>query len=188
MIKLGLRGIQAKPAEISAIVLRALSDTVRWCSLRQSESFLFRSPDIDPSRILKPPPFPNERTEIEIWIQERYRSFETAVSELNRQRSDLICGMSIPTVDSDQAVYSQGRLLLYFPMETVTDGAAEAVSHGFFDGEDAPPWDTWFWYSNGAILCWIPESKAATVQAGIDANPVDCIHWADWRDLSRLTN
>ena len=51
---------------------------------------------------------------------------------------------------------SQGRLLLYEPLETVDDGAASASSQGFFDVEDAPPWDTWFVYSRGSIFCWSP--------------------------------
>jgi len=79
---------------------------------------------------------------------------------------------------------SQGRLLLYEPLETVDDGAASASSQGFFDVEDAPPWDTWFVYSGGSIFCWVPDSLVQKAQAGIDANPVDCIHWCDWSRLS----
>ncbi len=72
-----------------------------------------------------------------------------------------------------------GRLLLYEPTETVSDGAAQAASRGFFDAEDAPPWDTWFWLKESTIFCWVPESLISDAQAGIDANPVDCIRWAD---------
>jgi len=79
---------------------------------------------------------------------------------------------------------SQGRLLLYEPLETVDDGAAAVSSQGFFDVEDAPPWDTWFVYSGGSIFCWVPNSLVKKAQAGIDANPVDCIHWCDWSRLS----
>jgi hypothetical protein len=71
-------------------------------------------------------------------------------------------------------------------METVSDGAAEASSRGFFDAEDAPPWDTWFWFKENTIFCWVPESLISRAQAGIDANPVDCIRWADWPKLSAL--
>jgi len=72
-------------------------------------------------------------------------------------------------------------------METVDCGAAEAISHGFFDLHDSPPWDTWFWYSEGTILAWVPEGFLNRAQAGIDANPVDCIHWATPRYLEHLT-
>jgi hypothetical protein len=71
------------------------------------------------------------------------------------------------------AAQSNGRLLIYYPEETLQDGAAEFASHGFFDLEDAPPWDTWFLYAGGAILSWVPNSLIESAQAGIDANPVD---------------
>jgi hypothetical protein len=78
---------------------------------------------------------------------------------------------------------SRGRLLLYEPLETVTDGASDSSSRGFFDIEDAPPWDMWFLYSRGSIFSWVPEALAQDAQAGIDANPVDCIHWCHWPKL-----
>jgi len=34
-----------------------------------------------------------------------------------------------------------GRLLGYAPDETVSDGASQDVTSGFFDVEDEPPWD-----------------------------------------------
>ena len=82
-------------------------------------------------------------------------------------------------LDAADAV-SKGRLLVYEPLETVDDGAAEASSMGFFDLHDAPPWDTWFMYLDDAVLCCVPEFAIPRAQNGIDVNPVDCIHWADW--------
>ena len=79
-----------------------------------------------------------------------------------------------------------GKLLLYEFMETVSDGAAAISSRGFFDVEDAPPWDTWFWYAGGTIFCWVPNLLVIDAQAGIDANPVDCIRWAVWSKLPAL--
>ncbi len=90
-------------------------------------------------------------------------------------------------MDHNAATPSQGRILLCFPMETVSCGAAEAASRGFFDAEDVPPWDTWFWYAGQVILCWVPDGFISRAQAGIDANPVDCIHWAKPRDVAHLT-
>jgi hypothetical protein len=75
-----------------------------------------------------------------------------------------------------------GRLLGYGPDETVLDGASEGATHGFFNWEDEPPWDLWLGWmvetSGGQYLVsWIPPSLLKTAQEGIDANPVDCIHW-----------
>jgi hypothetical protein len=39
-----------------------------------------------------------------------------------------------------------GRLLYYQLEETLTEGASETESHGYFDGLDEPSWDTWLYY------------------------------------------
>ena len=72
-----------------------------------------------------------------------------------------------------------GRLLIYNPWENVADGASQVASLGFFDPNDAPPWDTWIHYAEGRLTCWVPEQLIGLVQDGIDANPVECIQWAD---------
>ena len=72
-----------------------------------------------------------------------------------------------------------GKLLLYVPGENLRDGASRYASNGFFDPYDCPPWDIWIQYSDGALISWVPEVLFPLAQAGIDANPVDCIKWAD---------
>lgn len=72
-----------------------------------------------------------------------------------------------------------GRLLLYVPSENVSDGASRYASNGFFDLYDCPPWDTWLQYSRGTLVRWVPEVLIPLAQIGIDANPVECIKWAD---------
>jgi len=73
----------------------------------------------------------------------------------------------------------RGRLLLYVPSENVSDGASRYASNGFFDAYDCPPWDLWLQYSDRTLISWVPEVLFPLAQAGIDANPVDCIRWAD---------
>jgi hypothetical protein len=72
-----------------------------------------------------------------------------------------------------------GRPLLYVPSENVSDGASTYASNGFFDLYDCPPWDTWLQYSRGTLVSWVPEVLIPLAQIGIDANPVECIKWAD---------
>jgi hypothetical protein len=73
----------------------------------------------------------------------------------------------------------RGRVLLYIPCENVSDGASKYASSGFFDAYDCPPWDTWLHYSDRTLMSWVPEILIPLAQAGIDANPVECIKWAD---------
>jgi hypothetical protein len=77
---------------------------------------------------------------------------------------------------------AEGRLLCYAPDETVDDGASEAVTNGFVDIRDEPPWDLWLGYvvetgdrAREYLVCWIPPVFVETVELGIEVNPVACI-------------
>jgi hypothetical protein len=73
-----------------------------------------------------------------------------------------------------------GRLLAYFPVQTITDGASRAGSFGFFDVDDAPPWDTWPvllpyqpppWNGREAapeecLLSWVPAASLRSSRPG----------------------
>jgi hypothetical protein len=186
MIRLGLNdAITTDEIASSPLVALALSQTIAWCELPQTQQSDFRSPQLDPSdglarskQLIEP---------IDAWVKARYEAYEKAITQLVQRRASLLQLMNVP-MPHDTDAPSKGRLLEYFPLETVTCGASEASSRGFFDIDDAPPWDTWFCWVETRILCWIPSTMFNRVEAGIWANPVDCIHWAKGRDLSHLTN
>ena len=162
--------------EPSPLVLQALSETVAWCLRRSLQHDQFRSRELDPSALLKVPPL--GESSIEVWLERKRDSYQSAINAINTNRSALVRDRNIKVAVPAMAE-SKGRLLLYEPLETVTDGASASSSRGFFDIEDAPPWDTWFLYSEGSIFSWVPEALVQNAQAGIDSNPVDCIHWCD---------
>ena len=79
-----------------------------------------------------------------------------------------------------------GRLLAYFPDEELSDGAAEAETNGFFDINNAPPWDTWVALfreprrdrsTADCLVSWVPETFTQSVDRGISVNPEQCIQW-----------
>ncbi|MFN7770031.1 MAG: hypothetical protein ACK5WR_17230 [Planctomycetaceae bacterium] len=79
-----------------------------------------------------------------------------------------------------------GRLLCYFPDDTLSDGAAEHVSDGFFDYFNTPPWDTWVGYFedretryDNYLLSYVPERLVALAEGGILVNPERCILWLE---------
>jgi len=89
-----------------------------------------------------------------------------------------------------------GRLLICRSLEmTLLDGASEAISQGFFDGDDLPPWDTWLWYSITGneesvryLLAWIPPIFLDLAEKGVDCNYFGCFEWVNPDDsLSLLT-
>jgi hypothetical protein len=160
----------------SAAVLQALSETVAWCSSKSPQDDHFRSRELDPSPLLRVSSL--DEVGVEVLIRKMRESYQRAICAINEKRSLMIRKMSIEVADPALAK-PKGKLLLYQPLETVTDGAAASCSHGFFDMNDAPPWDTWFLYSADTIFSWVPESLVQNAQAGIDANPVDCIHWCN---------
>jgi hypothetical protein len=81
----------------------------------------------------------------------------------------------------------EGRLLVYFPDLNLSDGAAEQASGGFFDADNAPPWDTWLSFVDDGegsgldtrfyLIAWVPAAFVELAQAGIDVNPEQCIEW-----------
>jgi hypothetical protein len=168
---------------LSPVLLQTLSETAAWCSQRERLGSSFRSPELDPSAILEMPKFPDDKESIKAWIEVKRDSYRRATQWINQTRSELLKAAGIETLTATDAL-SKIKLLVYEPLETVDDGAAEAASIGFYDLQDAPPWDTWFLYADRAVFCCVPEFSITRAQDGIDANPVDCIHWANWSRLA----
>jgi len=76
---------------------------------------------------------------------------------------------------------------------------AEAVSEGFFDVNNIPPYDTWVWmvrnirtfeyadHEQGEreanyLVAWVPPEFIQLASHGIDCNPERCILWLDTMD------
>lgn len=125
------------------------------------------------------------------------RHRQEVVARLAAQRSELlrVRGLS-PTASLYAAVPLLTKYLLRCTAadESVTDGASEAESEGFFDIQDLPPWDTWLAYivedkkdasaygnqiTRSYLLSWVPPKMEALVTRGIEVNPVNCHEWHD---------
>jgi hypothetical protein len=108
------------------------------------------------------------------------------VSKVVRRRAELLSSVAVPGTVR-QSPDRTGRLLTYNPAENVSDGASRYASKGFFDLYDSPPWDSWISFIDGELISWVPAVLVPLVQAGIDANPVDCIRWTDSRAVTGST-
>lgn len=124
-----------------------------------------------------------------IWGSEAAEAAHTAQVEHRRR---LVAGLSIYRQHlveiaggSANAYKHVGRILCYCPDETLSDGAAHALSEGFLDWDNQPPADTWIGYvprcSRGCVgnflLSWVPDAWVQRVEQGIEVNPEDCLWW-----------
>lgn len=83
---------------------------------------------------------------------------------------------------------------MYFPNADLCDGAAEAVSNGFFDVYNTPPWGTWVAFASDLkikdisyseyLIAWVPPAFIELAATGIMVNPEECIQWLDESSVS----
>lgn len=71
-----------------------------------------------------------------------------------------------------------GKVLLFSPEETLSDGAARYSSKGFFDDDNVPPWDSWVAFFDQYLISWVPSQLVELVNAGVEVNPEQCTLWA----------
>ena len=82
---------------------------------------------------------------------------------------------------------SASRFLVWFPDQTLSDGAAHLETNGYFDADNQPPWDAWLgWISaptirnvslRNMLVAWVPGDLVKLVSAGVDVNPEECLQW-----------
>src|SRR5690242_12115275 len=97
-----------------------LAETVAWCQARvdpAAPALCLRSPKTCP-RVMQP-------------------SYAAGVRDVANNRQ-----IALRPRPSQRRDLAGGRILVYGPDEELSDGAAEAETHGFFDVNNCPPWDT----------------------------------------------
>ncbi len=142
MISLGLSHAEASDGrQPPGEVIRALGEAAAWCTLHPFGTDKLRCSLLDPHTSFSVPTL-NELG-IDAFVKAKREGYKQAVESIQRKRSEWLREAKARPFEPTEA-QSLGRLLLYEGMETVSDGAAEASSHSFYDVEDAPPWDTWF--------------------------------------------
>lgn len=100
---------------------------------------------------------------------------QEAVETLVNRRTELLQSHARSSPLTNHA----GKLLLFTPEVSLSDGAATVVSDGFFDVDNVPAWDTWLYFDGHTLLSWVPPQLISKVQLGIDVNPESCIRWAE---------
>ncbi len=173
-----------------SVLLDRILDVMNWVSysMRNTSSYNYRSKafeqDARGTHLMDPP-----RILLETLIDpsilpiDRYR----AVENLCRHRHDRIKHQNV----SSNSSAALGRCLVFDTEQSLFDGSSSNVSGGFFDVNNAPPWDTWILYRiednnipgkfnswSSYLVTWVPVPMVDIVQDAIDVNPEQCLAWA----------
>jgi hypothetical protein len=108
-----------------------------------------------------------------------------AVEQLCERRVQFLQHLGV-CIEAGSYDLASGKLLRYEPDFNVSDGASQDTTYGYFDVNDAPPWDTWICFTDRSLISWVPPSLIDLVRSGIEVNPVDCIGWVDNQQLTKL--
>ena len=116
------------------------------------------------------------------WLLEQSDVPQAAVEAVCQARRRELDRLGIPVVPVGPD-HSGGRIL-FTTMDTDSCEASISSSKGFYDPDDLPGWDTWFWHrptdrSWGAIWCWIPGPLIGLATDGMDVIPTQCVEWAE---------
>jgi hypothetical protein len=153
---------------------RQLAETITWCGRN------FAPQDIEGSlRTIMPAPPASllglSGEERESWI---YATIKQRTKELQETKQTLLTNLAV------------GRLLIFYPDFSPSDGGVTAVSKGFIDDEYFPARDSWVYYDYEHVLLpnkapatinylisWVPPQILELVDEAIEDDPVQSIQW-----------
>ena len=157
-----------------------LAETVAWCSAKVNLG--------DPAgslrtEQLKPPLIILDDRVHGHWNYELHDDPTSYVLDLCESRGKMLRAQGIQTGDGATAME---RILLFYPYETLCDGAAHDSSKGYFDRWNIPPWDTWFSYvklpdGRHVLYSYVPPEFLDLANRGVSVNPEQCLQWLDPR-------
>lgn len=141
-------------------LMQSFAETFAWCSSRPrpwNALRSFRSPEIAPE-----------------FGSSNYKEW---VSSVIWERRQILGGaVSLP-----EYVFLRGKLLVYFPDETLDHGLEEYETEGFVTASNVPPWDTWVAYlyaeKENYLVSWVPNEMVELVSSGIEVSPEECFNW-----------
>lgn len=157
-----------------------IAETMAWCAGRarlDDMQHCLRSAE------LRPLLAPDEPLVITVEI----------VEEMAERRARLLRGLKqYPVQPAGARALGGGRLLVFDPSGSLSDGAAAVESAGFFDDRNVPAWDCWCaviedtapslvrWRPFDAyVVCWIDAALVEVVGRAVAVNPEECLRWAD---------
>jgi hypothetical protein len=160
-----------------------LAETVAWCSRHASAEDAGTSTR---SPVLMPPIMRHRGHDLLKRLLDSPEETTAAVDFVCRARREELARLGIPVVPVGPDL--AGGRVLFTTIDTDSCEAATAPSNGYYDLDDLPGWDTWFFHARtdrpwGAIYCWVPAHLVELARAGMDVIPVMSVAWADSLDV-----
>ena len=175
---------------------RLVAETANWCTMRsrpEAPATSLRSPGLAPGPCFenrRPRPWSGETLEFSY-----LEDFETVALLAERRRGPLNGPREPSTTRS--ADDGDGRVLLFWPGDTLFTQATHPASDGFFElNGDLPPWDTWVTYLLAprsllrehwnrpaphrleVLVCWIPTRFVELADRGFANSEIPLGEWA----------
>jgi hypothetical protein len=144
-----------------ALFRRQLAEAVTWCGKN------FEPEDVGGSlRVLTPAPPASmlgvSGEERESWI---YGTIAQRSKELQEKKQTLLTNLTV------------GRLLIFYPDLSPSDGVVTPPSKGYIDEEYFPAWDSWVYYDYEHVI--LPNKAPATINYLISWVPPQIIDLVD---------
>jgi uncharacterized protein (TIGR02996 family) len=130
-----LFGVAMTWENVLTLFRRWLYEAIAWWGLRRPLKS-FWTPALEPGNLLG-----RGEASAGHWVWHAASERQAIVNTLANKRAELLAGGGWqPQMPYDDL--AGGRLLLFDPDGTLSDGAAAAVSHGYLDEDNLPAWDT----------------------------------------------
>jgi hypothetical protein len=155
---------------------RYLAETLAWSNARanpRDPAGSLRSESLKPALVIA-----DDRTHGH-WNYDLPDDPTSYVFDLCERRGELLRATGLQI---DHRAEARGRILLFYPYETLCDGAAHDSSRGYFDWCNIPPWDTWSAYERlsderHVLYSYVPPQLVDIANLGVSVNPEQCIQW-----------
>jgi hypothetical protein len=163
---------------MTAKFAQCLAEAVAWCSRRA------RADDAGSSTRtpgLKPPVMARRGYDLLKRLLGSPAETTAAVEYVCQARRRELARLNIPVAPVGPDL-SGGRVL-FTTIDTDSCEAATGPSNGYYDLDDLPGWDTWFFHARadrpwGAIYCWVPRQLVELAKRGMDVIPATSVEWA----------
>ena len=172
-----------------SVLKKRIQEAIAWCAVNDQQ---LRTPGLCPPMTSRAFRYGSKvlRENVHFYGGQELEERQRLVSIVSDSRTKSLREQQGFPDSAMKSLKDSGRLLAFDPDQTLSDGAAELASQGFFDSSNVPPWDTWLFYTreqkpsrtgrwNSYLLSWVPINLIDGVDDGIIVNPEGCIVWAN---------